>query len=140
MCGIAGFLGDYSSDDLAAMSSAMAHRGPDDSGVLFSEVPPLGLAHRRLAIIDVSSRGHQPMWDAEGRAVIVFNGEIYNFLELRAGLQKRGYTFRSTSDTEVLLNLYLDEGPECLARLNGIFALARLRQNLTLRRSKLRPA
>ncbi|MFC1462231.1 asparagine synthase (glutamine-hydrolyzing) [Verrucomicrobiota bacterium] len=124
MCGIAGFLGSFSPGTLDSMSSVMAHRGPDDSGVHFADNPPIGLAHRRLSIIDVSSRGHQPMWDAGRNAVIAFNGEIYNYRELRAGLEARGYSFNSTSDTEVLLNLYLDEGPKCLARLNGIFAFA----------------
>ena len=100
MCGIAGFLGSFSPVTLASMSSVMAHRGPDDSGVYFAEDPPVGLAHRRLSIIDVSSRGHQPMWDATGNAVVVFNGEIYNYRELRAELQGRGYSFKSTSDTE----------------------------------------
>jgi asparagine synthase (glutamine-hydrolysing) len=124
MCGIAGFSGDFDAALLSRMNGAMAHRGPDDAGIHFDPGNRLGLAHRRLSIIDLSARGHQPMWDATGRVAITFNGEIYNYRELRRELVEDGYPFRSHSDTEVLLNLYLRDGPKMLSRLNGIFAFA----------------
>ena len=124
MCGIAGFSGDFDSTLLERMNAAMAHRGPDDAGVHFDPAARLGLAHRRLSIIDLSPRGHQPMWDATGRVAITFNGEIYNYRELRRELVEDGYPFQSHSDTEVLLNLYLRDGDKMMSRLNGIFAFA----------------
>jgi asparagine synthase (glutamine-hydrolysing) len=102
----------------------MAHRGPDDSGLLIDEERAIGLAHRRLSIIDVSSRGHQPMWDSTRTVAIVYNGEIYNFAELRRQLSEDGYAFQSQSDTEVILNLYLRDGEKMLESLNGIYAFA----------------
>ena len=102
----------------------MAHRGPDDAGVYLTPDGRLGLGHRRLSILDLSSLGHQPMVSPEGRYWIVFNGEIYNFRELRKDLQAKGYDFRSESDTEVLLALFAEYGPEMLRRLRGMFALA----------------
>ena len=95
MCGIAGFSGSYDQALLERMNAAMAHRGPDDSGLLVDQERAMGLAHRRLSIIDVSSRGHQPMWDNTRTAAIVYNGEIYNFAELRRQLIADGYAFRS---------------------------------------------
>jgi asparagine synthase (glutamine-hydrolysing) len=124
MCGIVGMSGEVDRVRLEEGLRAMAHRGPDDRGVFFDERARVGLGHRRLAIIDLSPAGHQPMWDAKEQAVIVFNGEIYNFRELRQELLARGYPFQSRSDTEVLLNLYLADGEEMLERLNGIFAFA----------------
>lgn len=124
MCGIAGFSGSFPPSLLERMADAIAHRGPDDSGAWSSPAHRVGLAHRRLSIIDLSQRGHQPMWDATQSAVIAFNGEIYNFRELRADLKSRGFAFNSDSDTEVLLNLYLQYGDEMLPKLNGIFAFA----------------
>lgn len=124
MCGIAGFIGSYEAELLGAMGAALAHRGPDGSGEWFDSVDGVGFAHRRLAIIDLSERGHQPMWDAHRRAVIIYNGEIYNYRELRRELVTDGFTFRSECDTEVVLNLYLRDGPAFLEKLNGIFALA----------------
>lgn len=124
MCGIGGFSGRFKPDLLVAMNTAMVHRGPDDGGVLSLPDQQIGLCHRRLSIIDLSPLGHQPMWDVSHRAAIVFNGEIYNYRELRAELEQRGFTFVSHSDTEVLLNLYLVEGEGMLARLNGMFAFA----------------
>ncbi|MEK7737395.1 MAG: asparagine synthase (glutamine-hydrolyzing), partial [Pseudomonadota bacterium] len=109
---------------LARMADAIAHRGPDDAGEWLSPDGNVGLAHRRLAIIDLSSFGHQPMLDASGTLVIVFNGEIYNFRELRGQLESEGYSFRSHSDTEVLLALYRARGEAMLSLLNGIFAFA----------------
>lgn len=124
MCGIGGFSGRFKPELLTAMNTAMVHRGPDDGGVLSLPDQQIGLCHRRLSIIDLSPLGHQPMWDVSRRVAIVFNGEIYNYRELRADLEQRGHPFASHSDTEVLLNLYLAEGEGMLARLNGMFAFA----------------
>jgi asparagine synthase (glutamine-hydrolysing) len=124
MCGIAGYSGSYDQALLERMSVAMAHRGPDDSGLLVDEEHAIGLAHRRLSIIDVSSRGHQPMWDSTRTVAIVYNGEIYNFAELRRQLIEDGFSFQSRSDTEVILNLYLRDGEKMLESLNGIYAFA----------------
>lgn len=124
MCGIAGFWGDFSAELLDRMNQKIAHRGPDGQGSYFDQAQGVGLGHRRLSIIDLSERGGQPMWDAAKRAVITFNGEIYNYRELRRDLEAAGFIFNSDSDTEVLLNLYLHEGVDMLQALNGIFAFA----------------
>ncbi len=124
MCGIAVLVGEADRARLAAAVRAVAHRGPDDEGFWVDEQAGVGLGHRRLAILDLSPAGHQPMWDRSKQAAIVYNGEIYNFRELREELEAKGYRFRSCSDTEVLLNLYLAEGEGMLGRLNGIFAFA----------------
>ena len=125
MCGIAGFLG-FDPDEalLRRMSDAASHRGPDDSGVWMDSANRVGLAHRRLSIIDLSPAGHQPLWDAQKRVVIVFNGEIYNHRELQTELERDGFPFTGHSDTEALVNLYLRDGPEFVSKLNGIFAFA----------------
>jgi asparagine synthase (glutamine-hydrolysing) len=102
----------------------MAHRGPDDAGIWWSVDGRVGLGHRRLAIIDLSPAGHQPMQDVAGLFNIVFNGEIYNYRDLRQELAAKGHTFRSQSDTEVILAAYREWGTNCLARLNGMFAFA----------------
>jgi asparagine synthase (glutamine-hydrolysing) len=109
---------------LATGRDTMTHRGPDDAGEWWSENGRVGLAHRRLSIIDLSPAGHQPMRDEQRGLTIVFNGEIYNFRELRAELEQCGYDFRSSSDTEVLLAAYDMWGTDCLTRLNGMFSLA----------------
>lgn len=124
MCGIAGFDGTGDQTLIERMAARIKHRGPDDSGSWMAPDASVGFAHRRLSILDLSCRGHQPMSDGGRRAVITFNGEIYNFLELRAALEKRGWTFESTSDTEVLLKGYLEYGHDILDKLNGIFAFA----------------
>jgi asparagine synthase (glutamine-hydrolysing) len=124
MCGIAGFQGRFAPEILHAFNDALAHRGPDDSGMWYSAPAQTGLAHRRLSIIDVSALGHQPMENRRRTAVIVFNGEIYNFRELRRDLERTGHTFRSQSDTEVLLALHEAVGEGMLPFLNGIFAFA----------------
>lgn len=124
MCGIVGYAGTFSPDALAAASRRQAHRGPDDAGRFDDPAAGIGLAHVRLSILDTSPLGHQPMASADGSAVIVFNGEIYNFRELRSELIAAGHRFKSHSDTEVLLQLYLTEGEGMLKRLNGIFAFA----------------
>lgn len=124
MCGIAGFAGTFDLDLLRAMSGRMAHRGPDGEGEFFDPQAGVGLAHRRLAIIDLSPAGAQPMTDAATGVTLAFNGEIYNFRELRAPLQAAGVTFNGHSDTEVILQMYLAQGSAMLEKLNGIFALA----------------
>lgn len=124
MCGIAGYFGAFDRELLSEMIGTLAHRGPDDEGLCVMNEQGVGFAHRRLSIIDLSPAGHQPMWDVQKRAVTVFNGEIYNYRELRSELIGNGFQFRSHSDTEVLLNLYLRDGEGMLSRLNGIFAFA----------------
>jgi asparagine synthase (glutamine-hydrolysing) len=126
MCGIAGIVTRHggSPDEalLRRMSDCIAHRGPDSDGIWMSE--GVGLAHRRLAIIDLSPSGAQPMRDQRGRFTIIFNGEIYNFRELRQELEVSGVTFRSSSDTEVVLEAYRVWGNTCFSKLRGMFALA----------------
>ena len=124
MCGISGFLGRFDKNLLDDMNRVLSHRGPDDSGTYWAGEKGIGLAHRRLSIIDLSEMGHQPMWDSTEQVVIVFNGEIYNYRELRTDLVSCGFAFKSNSDTEVLLNLYLRDGTEMLSALNGIFGFA----------------
>ncbi len=124
MCGIAGFNGSFDRQLLRRMSDALTHRGPDSDGIFHDPSVGIGFAHRRLAIIDLSPSGRQPLSDKEGRSVIVFNGEIYNYQELRQELLCDGFEFRGTSDTEVLLNLYLRDGEALLKRLKGIYAFA----------------
>jgi asparagine synthase (glutamine-hydrolysing) len=102
----------------------LAHRGPDDSGVFVDQSHGIGLVHTRLAILDLSLLGHQPMSSADGRWQLVFNGEIYNFQELRQELLASGVAFRGQSDTEVLLALWQARGAACLSQLNGMFAFA----------------
>ena len=122
MCGIAGYLGDFAAELLPRMNQSQAHRGPDGQGVWSSG--RVGLAHVRLAILDLSPSGHQPMSDARGRVTLVFNGEIYNYRELRARLEREGATLRGSGDTEVLVELLARHGRRCLPWLNGIFAFA----------------
>ncbi|MGH9588112.1 MAG: asparagine synthase (glutamine-hydrolyzing), partial [Acidobacteriaceae bacterium] len=124
MCGL-GMVMEFGgkTPDAAAldrMSSAMVHRGPDDQGSFIHE--HFGLVFRRLSIIDVTNAGHQPMHSVPGRYSIVFNGEIYNYIELRAVLEGKGYHFVSNSDTEVLLNAYIEWKEQCLEKLNGMWA------------------
>jgi asparagine synthase (glutamine-hydrolysing) len=127
MCGIVGIAARSSvgrRERLTVGRDAMTHRGPDDAGAWWSDDGCVGLAHRRLAIIDLSPAGHQPMRDASGQLTIAFNGEIYNFRDLRQELVAKGHTFQSQSDTEVILASYREWGVDCLARLNGMFAFA----------------
>jgi asparagine synthase (glutamine-hydrolysing) len=105
------------------MCDTLRHRGPDDAGTWWSADRRVGLAQRRLAIIDLSPGGHQPMLDASGQLCITFNGEIYNYQELRRELESKGHNFTTASDTEVILEAYHEWGVDCLARLNGMFAL-----------------
>src|SRR3954470_9534845 len=125
MCGINGLAGDFGAAAgplLTRMNATIAHRGPDDEGVYLDTMGGSGLGHRRLSILDLSPAGHQPMTDPGGLVHLVFNGEIYNYRELRAELEAAGHTFRSRTDTEVLLHLYLERGEGMLDRLNGMFA------------------
>jgi asparagine synthase (glutamine-hydrolysing) len=142
MCGIAGVL--YADPDrpadpavLKAMGEAIAHRGPDGEG--FWAEPGVGLVHRRLSIIDLSGGG-QPLGNEDGSVQVVFNGEIYNFQELRADLEARGHRFRTRSDTEVLVHLYEEEGEHLVDRLRGMFTFAlwdRRRRRLLLARDRV---
>ncbi|MHB9028488.1 MAG: asparagine synthase (glutamine-hydrolyzing) [Candidatus Latescibacterota bacterium] len=109
---------------LIQQRETLYHRGPDDSGVWWSGDGCVGLAHRRLAIIDLSPMGHQPMMDTRGCLCLVFNGEIYNFQDLRRELEDKGYVFRSDSDTEVILAGYREWDAGCVQRLNGMFSFA----------------
>jgi asparagine synthase (glutamine-hydrolysing) len=126
MCGIVAVFNreaeEVRPDVLSSMRDAMTHRGPDDCGLFIDA--NVGLAHRRLSIIDLSPAGHQPMCNETGHVWITFNGEIYNFQSLRQELVNRGYRFRSRSDTEVILALYDLDGDTFVNRLNGIFAFA----------------
>ena len=126
MCGIAGqFCLDGKEPDttlLSIMSERLSHRGPDGEGVYVSG--PVALAHRRLAIIDLSEEGLQPMTSEDGTLWLIFNGEIYNFVELREELREKGHCFHSASDTEVILHAYEEWGHECLNRFNGMWAFA----------------
>ncbi len=126
MCGIAGIFNRLGTspdmDVLRRMNERIAHRGPDGDG-FFTE-GGVALAHRALRIIDLSDAAIQPMHNHDGSLHLVFNGEVYNYVELRPELEARGYTFRSHSDTEVLLNAYEEWGVDCLQRLNGMFAFA----------------
>lgn len=125
MCGILGWLGQNGPEELARFAIALdllAHRGPDDHGVF--EAPGVLLGHRRLSILDLTPAGHQPMVEAESGATIIFNGEIYNHIELRAMLEDLGHRFFGHSDTEVLLHALIEWGEQALPRLNGMWAFA----------------
>lgn len=125
MCGIVGICSErepLNRNLLERMRDTLIHRGPDDAGTWCSPDRKLGLAHRRLSIIDLSPRGRQPMSNQSGQITIVFNGEIYNFRELRRELESKGHTFRTASDTEVLIEAYAAWGEDCVAHLNGMFS------------------
>jgi len=147
MCGITGFYcfgrNQISSESLQAMTQTLSYRGPDDNGcavfasnldapTLFTDTETLaksksgrvGLGHRRLSILDLSRRGHQPMSVANEKVWVVFNGEIYNYIEIREELKAKGYQFTSNTDTEVVLNSYLEWGKECFNRFNGMWGMA----------------
>lgn len=152
MCGIAGILGKgrlIQRPILETMAEGLAHRGPDDKGI---EIIPmanekdifLGLIHRRLSIIDLSSAAHQPMCNEDGTIWITYNGEIYNYKEIRAELKAKGYVFKSNSDTEVIIYAYQEWGVECLQKFHGMFAFAICDQNkkilfLTVDRFGIKP-
>jgi asparagine synthase (glutamine-hydrolysing) len=153
MCGITGAVWDcpqkaIDASILARMTDVLRHRGPDDQGQYtadlvvhpgYATVPGIALGHRRLSIIDLAG-GHQPLGNEDGTIQIVFNGEIYNHASLRHRLEGTGHRFRTRSDTEVIVHLYEDEGPECLGLLNGMFALAiwdATRRQLLLARDRM---
>src|SRR5215218_64510 len=131
MCGFAGFLqsptstGDAMAQTVRTMSATLQHRGPDDAGVWTDPAAGIALGHQRLSIIDLSAEGHQPMRSPSGRYVIAFNGEIYNFQDLRRELDADGFTWRGHSDTEVMLAAFERWGvSKSLERFNGMFAFA----------------
>jgi asparagine synthase (glutamine-hydrolysing) len=127
MCGIYGLVRldcAVERGELERQRDLLIHRGPDDAGVWISDCGRVGLAHRRLSIIDLTPGGHQPMLSADGRLAIAYNGEIYNYRELRRELEKSGFVFASESDTEVILAAYRAWGEQCLTRFNGMFAFA----------------
>lgn len=127
MCGICGVVGQADQQLIKNMLARMAHRGPDDEGVYIAETSTterVGLGHRRLSIIDLSPAGHEPMPDRSNQIWLTFNGEIYNFKELRRDLEARGHIFKSNTDAEVIIYAYCEWGRECLSRLNGMFAFA----------------
>jgi asparagine synthase (glutamine-hydrolysing) len=127
MCGICGRLemsdsaAPVRSDALRPMLDSIAHRGPDDEGVYRSG--PVLLGHRRLKIIDLTT-GKQPLCNEDGTVWIVYNGEVYNYKELTLELVKKGHRFKSVSDTEVIVHLYEEYGPECVKQLRGMFSFA----------------
>jgi asparagine synthase (glutamine-hydrolysing) len=141
MCGIAGIFNlngePVSPVLLRKMTDAITHRGPDSEGFYIDSF--IGFGHRRLAIIDLSSAGHQPMATLQNQYIITYNGEIYNFQELRIELEALGHRFRSRTDTEVVLYAYQEWGEKCLDRFNGMFAFAiwdRTKQELFLARDR----
>ena len=146
MCGILG-IRNYANGSVpleetlvARMRDTMRHRGPDDVGVWIDEPRKVALGFRRLSIIDLSPNGHQPMTNEDETIRIVFNGEIYNFQELRPGLEKNGHRFRSQTDTETIIHLYEELGPACLERFDGMFGFAiwdGRKQTLLLARDRL---
>src|SRR5882757_861560 len=129
MCGIAGIISRQRESArlgslLPQLQQEISHRGPDDRGIYVSSDGRAGLVHARLAILDLSAAGHQPMLSTDGRHVIVLNGEIYNFRALAAMLKQKGFVLRSQSDTEVILQLDRLLGVECVRELRGMFAFA----------------
>jgi len=132
VCGICGLLGESNNTGgvVSGMLQAIAHRGPDDEGTFIES--KIALGHRRLSIIDLSKNGHQPMFSADGRFAVVYNGELYNYKNLRLGLQRSiagdtnamAYPFQTQSDTEVILAAYQKWGVDCLKYFNGMYALA----------------
>jgi asparagine synthase (glutamine-hydrolysing) len=127
MCGIAGLANWGGKEVLSRMTQIQAHRGPDDSGLWERRFPDgsyIGLGSRRLAILDLSAEGHMPMPNEDGSVWLTYNGEIYNYAELRHELLNKGHHFSSNTDTEVVIHLYEEEGADCVRRLNGMFAFA----------------
>src|SRR4051794_34565375 len=141
MCGISGRFNldgrPVEPAEIVAMRDIMVHRGPDDAGMFIDG--PVGLGHRRLSIIDLAG-GHQPISNEDGSVTVVFNGEIYNFGDLRRELLARGHTLATRSDTEVIVHLYEEVGAECVRQFRGMFAFAlwdAKRKQLLLARDRL---
>ena len=127
MCRVAGIIRPFatiSNSEIIAMRDCMQHGGPDDAGVYINDNTHLALGHRRLSLIDLSNAGHQPMFSKDNNLVIVFNGEIYNYLTIQAELKFLGHQFISHSDTEVIIAAYQQWGDACFEKFNGMFALA----------------
>lgn len=124
MCGIAGLVGDFIPGLMARMNAVQVHRGPDGQGVFEDPQARIALGHVRLFILDLTPAAVQPMHSPDGRFVLIYNGEIYNFRDLREELIARGHSFKSTGDTEVLLHGWMEYGEDVLEGLNGIFAFA----------------
>ena len=142
MCGIVASFrrgeGPAAETTTIAMRDALRHRGPDDKGLWSGDGVALG--HRRLSIVDLTPAGHQPMSNEDGTVWLVFNGEIYNYVELASRLRARGHEFRSHTDTEVIIHLYEEEGEDCLRHLNGMFAFAiwdRRKQRMFVARDRI---
>jgi len=129
VCGIAGIYNvnnssEVSEKTLVKMRDTLIHRGPDDEGIYISKDKKVGFGFRRLSIIDLSKAGNQPMTNEDKTIWLVFNGEIYNFQEIKKDLEEKGHKFHSKTDSEVVLHLYEEKGEECLKDLNGMFAFA----------------
>ncbi|MCP4110297.1 MAG: asparagine synthase (glutamine-hydrolyzing) [Desulfobacteraceae bacterium] len=145
MCGITGLLNrsfpkEQWDSTLRSMAGTISHRGPDDEGIWYDASAGVGLAHRRLSVIDLTDTGHQPMKSDDNNICIVYNGEIYNFMEIRKTLETYGHRFKSSSDTEVVLKAYQQWGTDCLEKLTGMFALAlwdKNKHSLVLARDRL---
>jgi len=145
MCGISGILGFADSFAVSEalvrdMAASQSHRGPDDDGAWADRARRVALSHRRLSIIDLSAAGHQPMSNEDGSVWMTYNGEVYNHEALRTELEAKGHRYRSRTDTETILHLYEEEGPGCVARLDGMFAFAiwdGRRRQLLLARDRL---
>ncbi|MDQ6813909.1 MAG: asparagine synthetase B, partial [Bacteroidota bacterium] len=126
MCRIAGIFDPTSPDllsDISIMRDSMMHGGPDGAGAYLDDLLPLALGHRRLSLLDLSNAGHQPMAHLDGQLQIVFNGEIYNFPDLKKELVVLGHSFTTQCDTEVILKAYIQWGKQCFQRFNGMFAI-----------------
>src|SRR3989338_1497897 len=149
MCGIAGYFGQGDRGILERMTNMLTHRGPDDVGFYVcskyekyenTKSGSVGFGFRRLSIIDLSPLGHQPTESSDGNIVVIFNGEIYNFRELRQELEKKGYSFKSKSDTEIIIYCYAEYGTDCFKKINGMFAIAlydKKNQRVILARDRL---
>ena len=127
MCGISGLANWGNREALARMTAVQSHRGPNDSGMWDHRSPDgsyFGLGSRRLSILDLTPDGHMPMSNEDGSIWITYNGEIYNFADLRRELEGKGHRFASHTDTEVIVHLYEELGADCVTRLNGMFAFA----------------
>src|SRR5215217_4377023 len=123
MCGIAGIVAkNIEQSELRTMSRMLSHRGPDAEGFFVED--QVALVHKRLSIIDLSEAANQPFYSQDGQWVIVFNGEIYNYKEIKADLEKKGYTFRTHGDTEVVMTAFIAEGIDAVHRFIGMFAFA----------------